>query len=189
METVAAIFLGLVALAFAQNVAAGTGKQWLAAKFLNRGSPPVTTASGDPITGTARRTRPSAGRQFADPLPGGRFISPYGAPRDGGRRRHEGIDIAAPRGTAVLSIEAGKVVRVSELKLCGRRVAVAHGDGVESIYCHLSAYAVAVGQEVRRGQIIGFVGTSGNARHSTPHVHFEIRRNGQPVNPAPLVGR
>lgn len=188
METIAAIFLGLVGFAFVQNVARGQGRQWLAAKFLNRGSPPPGAVAAPPtVTGSATRQRPSG--TFGDPLPGGRLISGWGAPRDGGARRHEGIDIAAPRGTAVLSAAAGKVVRVSELKRCGLRVAVAHGNNVESIYCHLSAYGVKVGQTVRRGQVLGYVGTSGNARHSTPHLHFEIRRSGQPIPPAPVVGR
>jgi murein DD-endopeptidase MepM/ murein hydrolase activator NlpD len=94
---------------------------------------------------------------------------------------HSGIDLAAPTGTAVQSPGEG-VARVGTDGPCGIHVLVRHGGGIETLYCHLSAAAIADGQPVGAGQRIGSVGSSGMA--TGPHLHFEIHRNGRPVDPA-----
>lgn len=186
-DTAAAIFVGLVALMFVQNVAKGTGRQWVAAKFANR--PPPGRYGGGTIGGSSGTDMWPKRTDYTDPLPAGLYISPYGAPRDAGKRKHGGIDLAAPEGTPALADAYGTIVRVGDAGRCGKRVAIRHPNGTESIYCHLSGYHVTVGEKVNPGQTVGYIGNSGNASHARPHLHYEIRRNGIPVNPAPLIGR
>jgi murein DD-endopeptidase MepM/ murein hydrolase activator NlpD len=94
---------------------------------------------------------------------------------------HAGVDLAAPAGTPVQTPGDG-VARVGSGGSCGIHVLVQHGGGIETLYCHLSAAAVADGQRIGAGQRIGSVGATGLA--TGPHVHFEIHRNGRPVDPA-----
>ena len=113
----------------------------------------------------------------------------FGAPRDGGARRHEGIDIFAARGTDVLAATGGRVVRVGETPMGGKQVWVR--DGRHSFYyAHLDSIGVARGARVERGQVIGTVGNTGNAITTKPHLHFGVykRRQGA-IDPLPLVGR
>jgi murein DD-endopeptidase MepM/ murein hydrolase activator NlpD len=116
----------------------------------------------------------------------------------GGTRKHEAIDIPAPRGTAVLSAANGRVLKLFTSRAGGLMVYAA--DSSEQfilMYAHLDAYqpGLADGQPLRRGQQIGTVGTSGNAPPTVPHLHFAIARSsdvkqwwkGMPVNPYPLL--
>lgn len=96
-------------------------------------------------------------------------------------RYHEGIDIAAPYGTTVRTAGAGTVTHASWMGGYGRLVIVSHGNGLETRYGHLSGYAVKSGQKVKAGEVIGYVGESGDA--TGPHCHFEVRSNGQVRNP------
>ena len=118
--------------------------------------------------------------------------------RGGGTRPHEALDILAPRGTPVLSATGGRVLKLFDSKAGGRMVYAA--DSSERfilIYAHLDAYApgLADGQPLTRGQVIGIVGTTGNAPPTVPHLHFAIARTnnvkewwkGVPVNPFPLL--
>ena len=118
----------------------------------------------------------------------------------GGIRPHEALDILAARGTPVLSAAAGRVLKLFASKPGGLMVYAA--DSSERfilMYGHLDAYApgLAEGQQLRRGQQIGTVGTSGNAAVGTPHLHFAMARSanvkewwkGVPVNPYPLLVR
>lgn len=116
----------------------------------------------------------------------------------GGTRSHEAMDIAAPRGTPVLSATNGRVLKLFNSKPGGLMVYAADSsDRFILMYGHLDAYApgLAEGQALRKGQQIGTVGTTGNAPLGTPHLHFAIARSGDtkqwykgsPLNPYPLL--
>ncbi len=118
------------------------------------------------------------------PLDGGEISSFYGLRADpfgGGAENHPGIDIAADYGTPVKASAAGVVQQAGWNGGYGRFVSIDHGTGLTTCYGHMSAIAVAPGQQVARGQVIGYVGSSG---YSTgPHLHFEMREGGGTVNP------
>ncbi len=111
----------------------------------------------------------------------------FGVPRSGGRR-HNGIDLAAPVGAPVLAIRSGRVAVATTRRGEGQYIVLDHGGGWRSVYLHLSAMDVRLGQRVRQGQRIGAVGKTGNARHPliAPHLHIEITHQGTPVDPASL---
>jgi murein DD-endopeptidase MepM/ murein hydrolase activator NlpD len=114
-------------------------------------------------------------------------ISRFGDPR-GASRRHEGIDIAAPRGTPVLAPTAGKVIVSGTRSLGGNVVVLLSGDGIyEFVFTHLDERAVARGELVRGGDLVGYVGTTGNAAGGPPHLHFEVRAENGPLDPYPFV--
>ena len=94
---------------------------------------------------------------------------------------HSGIDIDAPTGTPVRAAADGDVAEAAMNAGYGREVVLDHGHDVLTIYGHLSAFAVIVGQHVTRGQIVGYVGQSGRA--TGPHLHYEVRVHNVPVNP------
>ncbi|MCD6435390.1 MAG: M23 family metallopeptidase, partial [Clostridiales bacterium] len=97
-------------------------------------------------------------------------------------RRHSGIDIGLPTGSPIYAADGGKVVYVGYSGGYGRMIKIDHGENIETIYAHLSKYYVKVGEKVFKGQKIGL---SGNTGVSTgPHLHFEVRKLGTPVNPA-----
>jgi murein DD-endopeptidase MepM/ murein hydrolase activator NlpD len=96
-------------------------------------------------------------------------------------RMHEGIDIAVPSGTSVVAAASGTVVTAGWLGGYGNLIVIDHGNGLATAYGHNSSLAVGVGQQVAQGQLIAYSGSTG---HSTgPHVHFEVRVNGSPVDP------
>lgn len=115
--------------------------------------------------------------------------SAFGANRDAGRRSHDGVDIFAPKGTPVLAISAGRVSRVQVTNLGGKVVWVRDPIRNSNLYyAHLDSQAVSRGQEVELGDTLGFVGNTGNARTTPPHLHFGIYRRGEgPVNPDPFL--
>ncbi len=94
---------------------------------------------------------------------------------------HRGVDIGAPYGAPVKATADGMVVQAGYMSGYGRLVVIDHGNGMQTYYAHLSRISVIPGQEVRRGEIIGGVGTSG--RVTAPHLHYEVRIAGNPVNP------
>lgn len=109
----------------------------------------------------------------------GERIDPFGG--DGEGEFHRGIDIAAPSGTAIHATADGVVVSAAWGTGYGREVVLNHGHGITTLYAHMSSMAVIPGETVSRGQVIGYVGTSG---HSTgAHVHYEVRIHNTPVNP------
>ena len=109
----------------------------------------------------------------------GERTDPFGADVEG--EFHRGIDIAAPSGTAIHATGDGVVASAGWGTGYGREVVLNHGHGVTTLYAHMSSIAVVPGETVSRGQIIGYVGTSG---HSTgAHLHYEVRIHDTPVNP------
>lgn len=118
----------------------------------------------------------------------GRFSSRFGEridPINHTRSLHPGLDIAAPMGAPVRAALDGKVVRAGAAGTYGNLVVLKHADGSETRYAHLSAIAVKPGQTVTAGTHIGDVGSTG--RSTGPHLHFEVRRDGRPVDPWPLL--
>lgn len=120
--------------------------------------------------------------------------------RDDGMRRHDAIDILAPVGTPVLAAMAGRVERLFLSNDGGNTIYIRSPDGLTmTYYAHLSSYALnlAEGQTVQAGQVIGAVGSTGNADPAAPHLHFAVFRTtppapwhqGEPVNPYPLLHR
>jgi len=101
------------------------------------------------------------------------------------RGRHPGIDIAAPEGTHVRASGGGTVAEVGEDSVYGRFVRIRHRDGYETMYGHASEVLVEKGAEVAQDQVIALSGDTGLS--TAPHLHFEVRRNGEPVDPLTLV--
>jgi len=96
-------------------------------------------------------------------------------------RMHEGIDIGAAYGTPIRAAASGRVVYAGSMSGYGNLVAIDHGGGVSTAYGHQSSIAVGVGQVVSQGQTVGYVGCTGHC--FGPHLHFEVRINGSPVDP------
>ena len=116
-----------------------------------------------------------------------RFVDSWGHPRSGGRR-HEGIDILAPKDTPVLSTTRGIVTRVGTNRLGGQVVWIL-GPGLERhYYAHLNRYAAfREGDRVEAGEVIGYTGNTGNARGGPAHLHYAIYRYGAAQNPYPRL--
>lgn len=127
------------------------------------------------------------------------FSNTWGARRGGGRR-HKGTDLMAEKMTAVYAFTDGVISKVSTSRRAGRYVIIEHADGWETYYIHLNndnlgsddgdapwhltlAPGIEEGTEVVAGQLIGWVGDSGNAERSSPHTHFELLIDGRNVNP------
>ena len=123
------------------------------------------------------------------------ILSVFGASRDGGRRRHHGVDIFARRGTPVLAASAGRTYRVSDTEIGGKVVWVRDTVRQASIYyAHLDSQKVGNDEWVEPGDTVGFVGNTGNARTTPPHLHFGLYRRGDrndpdrgPVDPVPFL--
>ncbi|WP_227686727.1 M23 family metallopeptidase [Psychrobacter fozii] len=121
------------------------------------------------------------------PLPEQNLTDTWGAARSQGRS-HEGIDIFAARGTPIQSTTQGIVRKVGENNLGGRVVVIVGPGGAGHYYAHLEDYAdIAPNDWVNAGDIIGYVGDSGNAKGTPPHVHYGIYINGSAVNPYPFL--
>lgn len=116
----------------------------------------------------------------------GRLTSRYGAYRRwGGGYRHTGIDIAAPYGSPIIAADSGEVIFSGWWDGYGKALVVDHGKGRATVYAHLSRIYVSAGAVVAKRQTIGLVGSTG---YSTgPHLHFEVRKNGVPLNPMPYL--
>jgi murein DD-endopeptidase MepM/ murein hydrolase activator NlpD len=119
------------------------------------------------------------------PMPGSAFADTWGAPRSGGRS-HQGVDMIAPRGIPIYAVTSGFATFKSN-RLGGNAVSLVGANGNRYYYAHLDSYQGA-SRSVSQGEVIGYNGDSGNARFSTPHLHFEIRPGGGlPTNPYPTV--
>ncbi len=101
----------------------------------------------------------------------------------GRRILHAGVDYAAPKGTPIVAAGNGIIERAGISNGYGNLIEIKHTNGYETLYGHQSAFAkgITVGVPVRQGQVIGYVGSTGMS--TGPHVHFEVRINGQPVDP------
>lgn len=122
------------------------------------------------------------------PLEGSRLTSDYGMrthPVLGGRRNHKGVDLAAPTGTPVYATADGIVGRAEWFSSYGLYVEIGHGADLETRYAHMSKLAVAAGERVHKGDLIGYVGSTG--RSTGPHLHYEVRIAGLAVNPIPYM--
>lgn len=121
---------------------------------------------------------------YIKPLSGGRISSRFGArsaPTKGASTNHKGIDWATPTGTPIVASNGGKVVTAGWVSGYGYAVYINHSDGRQTRYGHLNKVLVKVGQYVSQGEKIALSGNTG--RSTGPHLHFEIRINGTPVNP------
>jgi murein DD-endopeptidase MepM/ murein hydrolase activator NlpD len=99
--------------------------------------------------------------------------------------RHNGIDIPAPHGTPIYATADGIVGRAQRLGGYGNYVEIEHGNAIQTRYGHMSSFIVQPGQQVKKGEIVGYVGSTG--RSTGNHLHYEVRIDGAPVNPLPFV--
>lgn len=127
--------------------------------------------------GRALAARGVSAGGFMWPLNGA--ITSYYGPRWG--RMHTGIDIDGVSGQPIVASKAGRVILASYYSGYGNAVVIDHGGGVTTLYGHMSRFGVSNGQDVSQGQIIGYVGCTGSC--TGDHLHFEVRVNGNPVNP------
>lgn len=111
----------------------------------------------------------------------------FQAPRSG-NRSHRGIDLAGPLESPVRAVRSGRVVDARLHRGLGQFVEIRHDGQLRTIYAHLNERYVKRGDRVAQGEVIGTLGKTGNARHAwiTPHVHFEMLRDGEPVDPQTL---
>jgi murein DD-endopeptidase MepM/ murein hydrolase activator NlpD len=147
---------------------------------------------GETETVTSFRNAVSEMRYWSEPLAlpvRGCMTSPFGVQRYMNGKPtgnfHGGLDQRSPAGTPVHAVDAGIVKIVRDWNLHGQTVGIDHGQGLESMYLHMSKLAVAEGAAVRKGDVVGYVGSTG--RSTAPHLHWSLYVNGVPVNPRDWV--
>lgn len=136
--------------------------------------------SGGKYVGTGKFTWPAPGYK--------RVTSDYGMryhPILKVRKLHTGIDIGAPSGAKVMAADSGKVIYRGSLGGYGNVIIIDHGGGISTLYAHMSAFVAKNGQQIERGEQVGKVGSTGWSTGA--HLHFEVRKNGTPVNPHSYV--
>jgi murein DD-endopeptidase MepM/ murein hydrolase activator NlpD len=122
------------------------------------------------------------------PVSNANFTSGFGVRSDPFRGRsamHAGIDLAGPTGTPIYATADGRVGRSGWVGAYGNLIELEHGRGIQTRYGHLSRSIVAAGERVQRGQLIGYMGSTG--RSTGPHLHYEVRIDGKAVNPIPFM--
>ncbi|MBX7491828.1 M23 family metallopeptidase [Qipengyuania sp. 1NDW9] len=122
------------------------------------------------------------------PLEDARLTSDYGMRTHPVLRRrlgHKGVDLAAPTGTPIYATADGYVSKAQRWSSYGNFVSIEHGARIQTRYAHMSRIAVAPGTRVEKGDIIGYVGSTG--RSTGPHLHYEVRIDGEAVNPVPYM--
>lgn len=117
------------------------------------------------------------------PLPGAKVISPYKNNR--GSHRHTGVDLKTKANDPIYAVGDGVVTMSKNYSGYGKCIIIKHADGTETLYAHNSKNYVKEGEKVKSGQKIALTGRTGRA--TTDHLHFEVRKNGKPVNPMPLL--
>jgi murein DD-endopeptidase MepM/ murein hydrolase activator NlpD len=172
---------------------------WQAAQTVQRSAFPTAYADHEPLateivhrlTGTTAGCAPLAIGPWRPPVPSGYVLtSSFGwrtSPTRGGADFHTGQDFARPEGSPVTAVSNGVVVYTGWSGGYGSLIRVRHANGVESWYAHLSTIDVNVGDDVRAGDQLGAVGSTGNS--TGPHLHLEIRVDDQPVDPMPWLAR
>lgn len=149
-------------------------------------TPQTTTTT---VTQTVTTTTGYSGGGMIWPMPASHMISSnFGyrtAPTAGATSYHRGVDIACPHGSTVIAAASGVVYSVGYRGAMGNVVMINHGNGVVTVYEHLSAFACSVGQEVQAGQAIAYAGSTGVS--TGPHLHFGVMINGNYVNPLGYV--
>ncbi len=149
----------------------------------------VATLTIGPASARLTRLRPGM-QALRWPLTGVAISSGYGPRRHpilGGIRPHAGVDLPAPRGTPVRAAADGVVRFFGRNGSYGRFIRLDHGFGLETAYGHLRRYALSLRRDarVRRGEVIGYVGSSGLS--TGPHLHYEVRINGRSIDPLPVM--
>jgi len=161
-----------------------------------------------PTIAPVTTTKVARDREFADraqalfaPLNGSQLRMPvvgvrsrdlddsWHAPRDGGSRVHKGIDIFAPKGTEVIAVADGIVSYIGDQKLGGHCIWLTTENGSSFYYAHLDRWAPGLyeGMEVQAGDLLGYVGNTGNAKYTPSHLHFGVNASDEMVNPYPLL--
>ncbi|MHA7820762.1 MAG: M23 family metallopeptidase [Erythrobacter sp.] len=142
--------------------------------------------SGSPVAQIVERSTVSVPSRM--PVEGARLSSGYGMrnhPVLRQRRGHKGVDLAAPTGTPIYATADGIVGRADWFSSYGLYISIDHGADLETRYAHMSRLAVAAGERVKKGDVIGYVGSTG--RSTGPHLHYEVRVDGVAVNPIPYM--
>lgn len=157
---------------------------------IERTAPTSGPAAGSEVVTAYSSPVPTRGISVPSrmPLEGASLTSGFGMrthPVLGGRRQHQGIDLAAPTGTPVYATADGVVSRADWFSSYGLFISLEHGASMQTRYGHLSRLAVAAGDTVKKGDLIGYVGSTG--RSTGPHLHYEVRVEGLAVNPIPYM--
>jgi murein DD-endopeptidase MepM/ murein hydrolase activator NlpD len=184
------MFSGMFDQAVAKEIAA-SGGFGLAESMAQQmdGTPGSLQAAMEPGVGSSRSSAMGPFSKGAQPVEGGVIASGYGRRRDpfhGETRFHKAIDIGAPMGAPIQNLAAGTVTMARANGGYGNVVMVDHGDGWKSLYAHCEELNVEEGQRVEAGELLGTVGSTG--RSTGPHVHLEIRYQGNRVDPAEVLG-
>lgn len=181
------------------GTATAESRQTSASSATNAAKPALATAAATPTISDAAAAAHVGSLYFpVAPMDSLRLDDSFDAPRDGGARVHNAIDIMAPRGSAVLSVQDGRILRLSKSAKGGITVyATDVEDRFVYYYAHLDRYHANVyqGKPLMRGDTIGYVGTTGNAPKNLPHLHFQVMHMaadgrfwaGEPINPYPLL--
>jgi murein DD-endopeptidase MepM/ murein hydrolase activator NlpD len=161
-----------------------------------------------PVMTAAVETKKERDKEFAarakalfDPLGGDPLVMPvvgvrpydlsnsWGDPRDGGARKHKGIDIFAPKGTDIVAVTDGIISYIGDQPKGGHCLWLTTENGASFYYAHLDRWAAGLfeGMEVHTGDLLGYVGNTGNARTTPSHLHFGINENDEMVNPYPIL--
>lgn len=183
MQAASADIGNQIAAIQAQQAAEQAAQQQAAQQQQASGGNVTPPASNEPVQNS------SAGGGVW-PAPNSRVITcPYGGrsyPLDGSYDFHLGTDIGAAYGTPVVAYQSGTVIIAEYHWSYGNYIVVDHGNGLSTLYAHMSALNAGVGTKVSAGQVIGAIGSTGSS--TGPHLHFEVRINGSTVDPAPYLG-
>jgi murein DD-endopeptidase MepM/ murein hydrolase activator NlpD len=138
------------------------------------------------VNGASRKTMVAI--PSINPVETMRMTSQFGYrtdPFQGRRKNHKGLDIAGPIGTPIYATADGTIGRAQWVSGYGKYIEIEHGNAIQTRYGHLSAMNVYSGQRVRKGDLIGFMGSTGRSTGS--HLHYEVRIAGEPVNPTSFL--